>query len=151
MATYSFLDFVGAIVGPGGGFPLGSGSGNAEEGVTITMTEEKDTMTVGADGSYMHSLHAGKSGKMTVRLLKTSPTNALLSTMYGFQTTSSQFHGINVLTFANPATGDLITGQGAAFAKLPNLTYAKDGGTNEWEFNVGKIDMVLGTGAAVAS
>lgn len=29
-------------------------------------------MTVGADGEVMHSLHAGKSGTITVTLLKTS-------------------------------------------------------------------------------
>ncbi len=32
-------------------------------------------MTVGADGEVMHSLHAGKSGTITVTLLKTSPVN----------------------------------------------------------------------------
>lgn len=151
MATYSFADVVASIAGPGGSFPLAYGAGTADEGITVAMTEEKDTMTTGSDGSVMHSLHAGKSGKFTVRLLKTSPTNALLSTLYGFQTTSSQFHGQNVLTIANPATGDLITGSLAAFAKLPNLTYAKDGGSNEWEFNVGRIDYVLGTGTSTAS
>jgi hypothetical protein len=36
------------------------------------MTEAKNTMTVGADGEVMHSLHAGKSGTITVTLLKTS-------------------------------------------------------------------------------
>jgi hypothetical protein len=43
------------------------------------MTEAKNTMTVGADGEVMHSLHAGKSGTITVTLLKTSPVNKKLS------------------------------------------------------------------------
>jgi hypothetical protein len=61
---------------------LGYGSANAEEGITVTMTEAKNTMTIGADGEVMHSLHAGKSGTITVTLLKTSPVNKKLSLMY---------------------------------------------------------------------
>ena len=37
----------------------------------------------------MHSLHADKSGTITVNLLKTSPTNAKLSVMYNAQSLSS--------------------------------------------------------------
>ncbi len=39
------------------------------------MGGPKNTMTIGADGEVMHSLHADKSGTVTVNLLKTSPTN----------------------------------------------------------------------------
>lgn len=46
-------------------------------------------MTVGADGEVMHSLHAGKSGTITVTLLKTSPVNKKLSLMYNAQSQSS--------------------------------------------------------------
>ncbi len=144
MATYSFLDVNAAIVGPGGAIPMGNGSGNAEEGISVEATEDIDTMTIGADGTPMHSLHADKSGRIVVRLLKTSPVNALLMGLYNFQTASGAFHGRNVITITNIATGDVITGRSVAFRKVPNLSYAKDGGTNEWEFNAGKIDRVLG-------
>jgi hypothetical protein len=53
------------------------------------MTEAKNTMTVGADGEVMHSLHGGKSGTITVTLLKTSPVNKKLSLMYNAQSQSS--------------------------------------------------------------
>ncbi|MBU9403923.1 DUF3277 family protein, partial [Burkholderia multivorans] len=62
MATYSFQDVTATIVGPGGAFSLGYGSANAEEGITIAQAGDKNTMTVGADGEVMHSLHADKSG-----------------------------------------------------------------------------------------
>lgn len=147
MNTYSFLDVQAAIVGPGGGFSLGSGAGAAEEGITIDPTEELDGMTVGADGTPMHSLHANKSGKVTVRLLKTSPTNALLAAMVAFQRTSAANHGQNTLTIVNTSNGDTISCQQVAFAKLPTITYAKEAGINEWEFNAGIIDMGLGAGS----
>lgn len=147
MGTYSFLDVHAAIIGPGGSFQLGGeGAANAEEGVSIAMTEEKNTMTVGADGDGMHSLHAGKSGKITVRLLKTSPVNNKLSLMYNLQTVSSAAHGLNVISIRNPISGDSITATQVAFAKHPDIAYAKDGGVVEWEFHAIKIDPSLGGG-----
>ncbi len=108
------------------------------------MNEDKDTMTIGADGTPMHSLHAGKAGTISVSLLKTSSANALLSAMYDLQTVSSSLHGQNVITVMN-AQGDISTGRVAAFKKRPDLKYAKDGGMNVWAFNVGLIDGFLGT------
>jgi len=142
-ATYSFLDVKASIKGPGGAFSLGSGAGVAEEGISIDPSEDINTMTIGADGSPMHSLHANKSGRITLHLLKTSPTNALLSNMVELQRTSSALHGVNILTISNPQTGDQITCQQVAFGKIPSNTYAKEGGTIAWEFHAGIIDQSL--------
>lgn len=145
MSTYSFLDVNAALVGPGGSVNLGNGAASSEEGITIEPTEDIDTMTIGADGSVMHSLHADKSGTVTVRLLKTSPVNEKLAQMYAYQTASGATHGQNTLSLANTATQDVVTCQQVAFKKAPSLTYAKDGGMNEWTFNAGIIDRTLGS------
>lgn len=150
MASYSFLNVQATIAGPGGSFQLGNGAGAAEEGITVSMTEDKDTMTPGADGSVMHSLHAAKTGRVTVRLLKTSPVNQQLSLMYSLQTASSGLHGSNVIVISDTERGDVIACRQVAFAKLPDLTFAKDGGFNEWSFNAGEIDMGLGSGSPTA-
>lgn len=147
MPTYSFLDVNAAIVGPGGSFNLGSGAGASEEGISVNPSEEINTMTIGADGTPMHSLHANKSGQVSVRLLKTSPVNAQLSQMYAFQTVSGSSHGRNTISLANSQTGDVVTCQICAFKRVPDLTYAKDGGMNEWVFDAGIIDRTLGASA----
>ncbi len=144
MATYSFLDTSAAIVGPGGAINLGQGAATSEEGITIEPSGDIDTMTIGADGTPMHSLHADKSGSIIVRLLKTSPTNQKLSLMYALQTASASTHGQNTITLANSNTQDVITCQQVAFKKAPSLTYAKEGGMNEWAFSAGIIDRTLG-------
>ena len=143
MATYSFLDVTASITGPGGSFNLGFGAGAAEEGITITRPDDKNTMLIGADGTPMHSLHAGKPGMVSVRLLKTSPVNGQLSQMYALQTSSSTLHGQNVITVRNNATGEVTTCQQAAFKKFPDISYAKDGNSNEWTFDIGIIDGIL--------
>lgn len=144
--TYSFLDVNAAIVGPGGSFPLGSGAGVAEEGITIEPASDLNAMTIGADGSGMHSLIANKGSKMTLRLLKTSPVNAQLALMMSIQRTSGATHGQNTITLSQKVSGDVITMQQVAFAKAPPLTYAKEGGTNEWTFDVINTDLGLGAG-----
>jgi len=141
--TYSFLDVQASIVGPGGSFSIGSGAGAAEEGITVEMVDDKNTMTIGADGTPMHSLHAGKAATVTVRLLKTSPVNSNLSSMYALQTSAGSLHGANVLVIKNPVTGDQITARAAAFKKFPTQTYAKDGGMVEWTFDAGVVDFTL--------
>ena len=148
MSTYSFIDVAASIVGPGGAFSLGYGSGNAEEGISIAMTEEKNTMTVGADGSVMHSLHAGNSGTITLRFLKTSPTNQQLSVMLDLQRVSSALWGNNTIVISDPARGDQISCTQCAFQRWPNITYAKDGGVQEWQFHSGSINGILGDGTA---
>jgi hypothetical protein len=135
-----------AIVGPGGSFNLGTGAGVAEEGITVTMVEDKATMTVGADGFVMYSLHAGKSGTFTIRLQKTSPTNQMLAQLYAAQSVTSALYGQNTITINDPVRGDNITGQQCGFSRLPTVTYAKEGGMIEWAFHVGVVDMVLGSG-----
>lgn len=145
MATYSFLDVNAALVGPGGSINLGQGSASAEEGITIEANEDINTMTIGADGATMHSLSANKSGTITVKLLKTSPVNSQLSLMYAFQTANPASHGNNVITLATTLGQDVVTCQKVAFKRATPLTYAKDGGTNEWAFDAGIIDRTLGS------
>ena len=152
MPTYSFLDNLVAISGPNGNFNLGGpGSGNSEGGISIVMTEDKNTMTIGAGGEGMHSLHAGRSATVTTRFLKTSPQNALLSAMYAADTADGSTHGRNTISIRDIARGDTIVCQEVAYAKFADITYAKDGGEMVWTFHCVKVDFFLGSGLPVAA
>lgn len=144
MSTYSFLDISASLMGPTGSIDLGSGSANADEGIKVAMAGSRNTMTMGADGEVMHSLGAGKSGTITVSLLKTSPVNKKLSLMYNAQIHSSATWGNNVIVIRNKASGDITTARAVAFQKQPDHNNGKDGGTVAWVFDCGKIDEVLG-------
>jgi len=148
--TYSFLSVQAALTGPGGAIPMGANAGAADEGITVEMLDDKDVMTTGAAGEVMHSLNASKAGRVTVRLLKTSPTNALLSAMYNFQQNSPATWGQNSVVVSDVVRGDFISMQQVAFTKLPNIGYGKEGAMNEWVFNAGVVDVLLGTGSPAA-
>lgn len=150
-STYSFLDTMASISGPNGAFSFGAGSGNTEGGISIVYTEDINTMTIGADGEGMHSLHAGKSGTITVRLLQTAPVNALLAAMFNLDRASGVSHGRNTITVRDLVQGDIITCQQCAFVKFTDVTYAKDQSERVWTFHSIKIDPILGSGDAVAA
>ena len=144
--VYSFEDVQATIAGPGGTIALGAGSGNAKEGISVEFLDDKDAMLIGADGSGVHSLRPSKAGRIMVRLLKTSPVNAQLSTMYRYQSASSLFWGQNAFTVTNPVTGDDYQCTEVAFQKHPSVTWAEDANFNEWGFNAIQIDPILGVG-----
>lgn len=142
--VYSFKDVKAAITGPGGLINLGTSAGPAPEGITVDPKGDINTMTIGADGSGMHSLSADRSGTITVRFLKTSPTNALLMAMYNLQIASGSTHGQNTITISDVARGDVITCENVAFRKAPPINYAVEGGSVEWEFDAIRITRTLG-------
>lgn len=143
--TYSFIDVQASLVGPGGAFQLGYGEATAEEGITIATANDKNTMTVGSDGSVMHSLRADNSGQITLRYLKTAPINRTLMAMYNAQKIDSRLWGKNVITVTQSVAGDIATGIQCAFKKVPDLNYATEGGIVEWVFDAGRIEEMLGT------
>lgn len=144
MSTYSFIDTSCSLTGPTGILDLGYGAGVAEEGISFEPSDDINTMLIGADGQGQHSLHANKSGIVTLRYLKVSPVNARLMAMYIAQTSSSALHGQNVIVARHSASGDVHTGLQCAFKRKPNFTYAKDGDIIEWQFDAIQIVSVLG-------
>lgn len=142
--TYSFDDVLATLDGPGISVNLGQGAQVAEEGITISMQNERDAMRIGADGEGMHSMKMDKSGTITVRLLQTSPVNAALTAAYNAQSVDSSIFGYNVILIRNKRSGTTIAARDVAFNKWPDWTMAQEGQTLEWEFNAIKIDPVVG-------
>ncbi len=142
--TYSFLDVVAALVGPGGVATLGSGAATSEEGITVTPTGDRSTMQIGADGNGQHSLNGDRSGTITVTLLKTSLMNAVLMAMYNLQTASAAQHGQNTISIADKNRGDICSASQVAFKRVPDMKFQSDAGTNEWVFDAIRIDYAYG-------
>ncbi|MEA1228766.1 DUF3277 family protein [Acinetobacter sp. IRS14] len=145
MSTYSFMDTHCTLTSADAVIDVGYGAGVSEEGITIAMGGDKNSMTIGSDGEGMHSLHADNSGQVTISLLKTSPTNAKLMNLYNLQKVNTKKWGKNTITLNHEGSGDNATATKCAFKKVPDLKKAKDGGTVEWVFDSIKIEEQLGT------
>lgn len=143
MDSYSFMDVSCSLVGPGVVASLGNGAGAAEEGIDVAAAGDKGSMSIGADGSGIHNLYADKSGTLTVRLLKNSPMNPVLSAAYALQTSNAALHGTNAIVITNKASGEVITATRVGFKKAPDLSYGKESKVVEWEFNAIRIERQL--------
>lgn len=150
MGTYSWADVLFAIDGPSGSISCGGAdaSGIAKDGLSVSMSEDKGSLTTGLDGGYMHNLHVAAPGTITLRCLKTSILNARLNAMYKGDTASSATYGKNKISIRDVVRGDDIEATGAGFRKLPDNSFGEDGGIMEWVFNCGLINQTLGTGDA---
>lgn len=144
--VYSFLNINAFMVGPGISANLAAGAAASEEGITIEANEDKNVMTVGADGKVQHSLIANDAATVTIRLLKTSPLNQALMIAYDLQSSSSALWGINTITVTDSGRNDSTVVTQMAFKKKPTITYAKEGGMMEWAFDGGIAESVLGSG-----
>lgn len=142
--VYSLVDVQATLDGPGGSIQLGAGAAVAKEGLSFDWADAKNNMLMGADGEGVHSLRASKASHFTLRYLLTSPVNAQLQQMYNTQIQSSALWGQNVLTIANPVTGDNVTGTQVAFQKGTGRTWAEDANFSEWVFDAIKTDVILG-------
>ena len=149
--TYSFLNVVASLSGPGGNIDLGAGASLTKEGISYQWNQSQNTMTVGADGKGTHTLHADRSGQIMVRLLKTSPQNALLNQMRNTQQTSASLHGQNTIVIRDTARGDVVTATSVAFAARPPGTYGDEQDTKTWAFDAVDITETLGSGDLIAA
>jgi hypothetical protein len=143
--AYSFQSVSATYSSPTASINLGAGAAVADEGISIEPTEDKNTMTIGADGGGMHSMHAGNPANVSVRLLQTSPVNALLMAEYNAQRANSTLWGQGVFLVRQTASGDTTTATNVAYKRKPNLVYRKDGAFLEWAFEAIEHDTVLGT------
>lgn len=150
MATYSFIDVGCSLDGPGVNLELGYGAAVAEEGIAVERTEDANTMNIGADGEPMHSLHAGHSGTVRIRLQKTSPANAYLMSAWNLQRTSGANHGRNTIVVRDFQRGDIVSCTTVAFTGPPALVWGKQGNMQEWTFHAGRVSYNLGTGTPPA-
>lgn len=143
MKTYSFLDVRVGFAGPTGVFSLSKG-GVADEGITFAPDGNINTKTMAADGDGMHTLHANRSGTVTIRLLKSSPLNGQLMTALNLQRTSAALWGQNIITLVDPNKGDNVTAEQCAFEKWPNLAFGTEAQPVEWAFSAIIINLDLG-------
>lgn len=144
-ATYSFMNVDATLTAPGVSIDLGYGSAVSGAGLEFTPNADKNSMVIGADGEGMHSLHADKSGTLTVRLLEVSPKNELLQKLYNAQSLSSSAWGANVISVRNRGNDLIAVFRGCAFKRQAARTFAADGQEAvEWAFDCIKVDVDQG-------
>ncbi len=143
--VWSFPDFDATWVGPEGTFDVSS-EGVAAEGITIAFAEDAANPVMGAAGDGMYNLRAARHGTITIRSLKISTLNAVLSRIFATSTADSAQYGQGLLTCRNAKTGDLFVCRDCGLRKFPDSGNGVEGAAYEWVINSLRITATLGDG-----
>jgi hypothetical protein len=143
--TYSFKDLVGALTNAvfGVSFPL-SGGNVGFGAMTITMSTERTTHDVAADGTVMLSYIAGDNGDVAIEVQQTSPLHHALLSLYNQCVTAANNDdvsgwGSTSISFRTLLDGSTHLATGVSFGKIPDKPYQAQGQKITWRLMAANI------------
>jgi hypothetical protein len=130
--TYSFESVVVTLSHPSIGQYVASGQGIGS--ISTTMTTDRTTHDVSADGSIMISKVKGRNGSHSIAIQQTSDLNKWLVKLYNYLETApaSEWAGISIV-IRSTAMREMITSTGVSFQKLPDRPYQAQGQQVTWQ------------------
>lgn len=143
MTVYSFKDTSGAFAHPiAGSFPFSGQIGMGE--FTVVMATEQSAHDVAADGNVMVSAIAGDNGSMDIRVQQTSELHAFLLSWFNFVKTARNAGNVTNWASATVTLRNLVDGSvhyltGVSPSKIPDKTYAAQGGYLVWRLMAADI------------
>ena len=136
--TYSFKDLVGVLVNPVFGVSIPLTGGNMGFGqLTITMTTERTTQDVAADGTVMPSYVAGDNGAADLEVQQTSTLHHELLDLYNLCVLAANADDVSgwaatIISFRTILDGANHVLTGVSFAKIPDKPYQASGQKVRW-------------------
>lgn len=129
---------VSVIVGSGimSGFADGSF-------VTIAYNEDAWSLYMGTDGSATRAKSNNNSGKITIQLAQSSPSNAFLSAL-AIADRLSNAGAVPVLIKDGNGDTTLFSAKAAWVVKMPDSEYARETGTREWVLETHDLNGQIG-------
>lgn len=136
-AVYSFLDVICIV----GGVPI-TGFAEGDDAIIIKRRNDVVNLTVGADGFGTLAKSADKSYEITLKLLDTSPGNAVLQNLL---TTSDYIATVIFpLQIQNLSGLDRCSSNAAVISKQPDLQFGAGTNTREWVILTNSADVYVG-------
>ncbi len=113
--------------------------------VTVEYNEDAFTLQMGADGiNNTRSKTNNSSGKVTVTLSQSSPSNAVLSAFHKADKLAPFGAGVKPLTVKDISGTSLHFAPTAWIVKAATSEYAKEAGSREWVFETDALDSFVG-------
>lgn len=125
------------------GIPITGGYADGDF-LTIEPSEDGFTEVVGTSGEVTRSKTFNRTATITLRLMQTSETNALLGALH--ETDLAAPNGAGVGAFAVRDTGGfaLFTAENCWIKRRPTSNFGREGQAREWVFMVDKLVAVGG-------
>lgn len=145
--TYSFKDTSGAITNPI--LPPFLFSGQIGLGqFVVVMATERTAHDTSADGTVMISYIPGDSGHLAIEVQQTSPLHAYLLDLYNAGKIAADagnvsFWAATAITLRSLVDGSYHVLTGVSPARIPDKTYAAQGGKLTWILMAGDIQSAI--------
>lgn len=112
--------------------------------ITIQRDKEPWTLVTGSDGRATRVHNANNSGKITLDLMQTSPSNAFLSSMFNYDSQHKNNDGVfNIMV--KDATGLSVDNSSSAFiATYPERVYGSGVNGRSWVIGCGVLESFIG-------
>jgi len=136
--TYSFKSLVGVLSNSVFGVTIPLTGGNIGLGeIVISMTTERTTHDVAADGSVMPSYAAGDNGTVTINVQETSILHKALLSLYNLCVLAANQDDVlgwaaTSLSFTFLIDGSIHLLSGVSFSKIPDKPYQAHGARISW-------------------
>ncbi|KKX52439.1 phage protein [Brevibacillus borstelensis] len=140
--SYSFGDVSVVFAHPAVGQYVATGAGLGS--ISVSMTTDRTTHDVAADGSVMVSKVLGRNGSLTITVQQTSELNKWLLKLYNYVEQAPTPEWANTrITIRSASMQDLIRVTGASFQKLPDRPYQAQGQQVSWVLLAADIDQAI--------
>jgi hypothetical protein len=121
------------------GIPI---EGFAEDIYAASRNEDAFNLRVGATGRAARAQNANNSGRVTITLLQTSPSNARLAAQHALDQATG--NGTGVLSIKDLSGADRVFAQEAWIVKHPDMENNNEVGQREWILESGNLVMTAG-------
>jgi hypothetical protein len=126
-----------------GGFPL---SGFAD-GEFVTIEEDSNAFNdvVGTDGQVTRSKSNDRRATVTVKLMQSSPSNGVLSSLHQTDKNSPNGAGIATLEIKDKSGTSLHRAREAWIQKSPDVSYDREPTSREWPIRCASLQNFVGS------
>lgn len=138
MGVYSFSDVSMTISHPAVGQFLANGAGVGS--ITVSMSTDRTTHDVAADGRVMVSKVKGRNGSIAIAVQQDSELNRWLTKLFNYLdfAPASVWADIRII-LRSPSMQELVTATSVSFQKLADKPYQSQGQQLSWNLMAGDI------------
>jgi hypothetical protein len=112
--------------------------------IKVERNEDSFSLKIGADGEVARVRNANQSGRVTLTLLQTSASNAILAALLIADEVSPNGMSVLSLMVKDNQGNELFFAEEAWIVKPPAAEHSKEVTTREWVFECARIRMFSG-------
>ena len=117
--------------------------------INAEYNEDLYALKVGADGEATRSRNNNNSGRVTLTLLATSPSNAALSSLFNLDLFTPGAVGTGPLLIKDRSGSTIVSAETAWIVKPPAMEFAREASEREWILETDNLLFFAGSNSTI--